>query len=781
MKANVYTIGRKITLALTGFSFAVALNLHAQQPVKHACGNDLQKLAQQYPDFWKNFNSFENNWRVYRDSFDKLKSFEPTASGKYVIPVVVHVLHLGGNENITKNQILSQITALNKDFKMENNGLTTLAGFEPLDTIVPRFNGADTTYVVHGGDTSAMLNRFEFRLATKDPFGNCTDGIVRVFTDKTNEAKDFTNFKQISNWDRSKYYNLWIVSSIYNDSQFGSILGYAQFPFDFGGQFPLTSTDGVAVISNYFGTTGTASGGTGATTTHETGHWMGLFHIWGDDSCGSDGIDDTPIHKEPNFSGAGCFSLPKQATCYNPSGLEGTDSINQVIRRDSVGEMWMNFMDYTDDNCLWAFSEEQYRKMNVTMETISFRRNLSKAENLVSTGTDDAQFSSPCSPAPIADFWSQTTTDKYFTLKLRCAGSDVQFEDGTYNATPTSRDWTFEGGTPNTSTTTNPTVVYNTPGVYDVTLTSTNSQGSNTKTRTDYVHVYSTTADETNVVYYDDFEYNSLYEQGKWLIVNDHGGTNKWEQVTGTGFMSNKCMVMRNENNVRFERDALITASYNLQAFPNDKLYFRYAYANRTVAPYIEQADFLEVYTSTNCGETWTKRNIRVDGTTSGNLSGAKLVTAGLYPNGFVPTQTDHWKLAEVDLSAVANNDNVRVMFLFESGGPYANDFYLDVVNISNSQAIGIEEQQVGQTGFKVFPNPVTGTSQVYFNLLENSDVNVELMDLTGRMVRTIFSGSMNAGEQYLNVENHQFGAAGVYFVRLTINGVASIQKVVVE
>lgn len=770
MNNKLYT---KLPQALTAAA-AIAVSwlgqpVAAQTPVTQGCGTEIQHVAVNNPGFYERLAAFQSDFQQWLQTAD-LSQFETSESGSRIIPVVVHVLHEGGTENISKAQIESQIDALNEDFQKLNPGLSGLSGFPVFDTLVANCD-------------------LEFRLATKDPQGNCTDGIVRIFTPKTNEAKDWSKFKSTSYWDRSKYYNLWVVKSIYNDSQWGSILGYAQFPYAFGNVFPLTSTDGVAVISTSFGRIGTANGGTGATTSHETGHWLGLRHIWGDDSCASDGVDDTPIHGGPNFSGVGCFPLPKPALCYSPVGLQGQDSIDAVFNRDQRGEMWMNFMDYTDDNCLWMFTKGQLAVMNFVFQQYSFRGNLITAENNVNTGTDDASFNTPCAPAPIANFWAHNpSTDLLFSMNLRCAGQDVQFTDGTYNGTPTSRNWTFEGGTPNTSTATNPTVVYNTPGVYDVSLTSANSQGTSTKDWNDYIHVLPATADDNNIIYYDDFEYStSLYEQGKWILVNEGNTTNRWEQYVGAGYLSSKSMVMKNMDNIKFETDALISPSYNLQSFPNDKLYFRYAYATRTnnpnLASYVgyPQEDMLEVYTSTNCGESWTKRNIKIDGSTSGNITGNRLITAGLYPNGFVPSEPSHWKLAEVDLSAVASNDNVRIMFRWTAGGAYGNDFYLDVVNISNSQAIGVEEQQLGQTGFEVYPNPISSTSQVYFNLIEKSDVTIDVIDLTGRQIRQLYSGQLSAGEQYYQVNHADFGATGVYMVRLNINGVTSIKKVVVN
>ncbi len=749
------------------------------------CGNDIHKLAEQYPGFWEAYLQFENNWKEQSQHLD-LREMERAVSGKYTIPVVVHVLHIGGTENISRAQIVSQITALNTLFAMESPGLAALSlpppNFPAFDSVVPYFNGGDTAYI--SGPGSQMLNRFEFRLATKDPLGNCTDGIVRVYTEKAEDAENSTMFKQLSGWDRSKYFNLWIVKNFPDPS----LLGYAQFPFAFGGQFPLTSTDGVALIHTRMGTTGTASGQSGATPTHEAGHWLGLFHIWGDEECGSDGIDDTPIHFGENFSGPGCFPLPKTATCITDTNT--TDSAlnaQNLVLRYQVGEQWMNFMDYSDENCQWMFSEGQYRKMNVTMEMVAFRGSLSDPANVIATGTDDASQSSLCSAPPVADLWSTDGATNYIKFKLICAGQSLTMRDGTYNNSnpgnsATTRVWDFPGGSPGTSTTAAPVVTYANPGDYDVTITSTNAEGVSTKTRDNYVHVTSNTADESNYVYYEDFEYStSLYEQGKWMVI-DQGidPANKWEQVTNTGYMSSKCMKMENGNNIIYEKDFLISASYDLTTISGEKLYFKYAGARLSAMPWAYNNDQLRVYVSTNCGENWSLRPIKIDGVTRSIISGDTLYTAGLFPSGFVPTDASQWNEGEVDLASFTSSTNFRVMFEWTSGGPYGNDFYIDQINITNSTSIGVEDE-LAETDYAIYPNPVNSTSQIYFKLSEDSKVTVDVVDITGRVIKEIFSGNMNAGDQFLELHNADFNAAGIYMVRLNVNGAVATKKVIIE
>ena len=422
------------------------------------------------------------------------------------------------------------------------------------------------------------------------------------------------------------------------------------------------------------------------------------------------------------------------------------------------------------------------------METVAFRGSLSSPTNITNSGTSDAAQSTPCHAAPIADLWSRDGSNDFVIKKLICAGGDITFRDGTYNlSNPGSvahtRAWDLPGATPSTSTTANPLVVYNTPGDYTATLTSTNTDGTSTKTWTDYIHVSPTIADDSKYVYYDDFEYStSYYEAGKWINLNQGiDPANGWEQATNTGYMSSKCMVMRNADNIIYEQDFLISPSFDMTTMTNEKLYFKFAGARKSAMPWAIQKDKLQVYFSTNCGENWTIRNINVDGVNRSYLSGDTLYTAGLVTGDFVPTSAAQWNEGVVDIASPYNSaSNLRIMFVWTSGGPFGNDFYIDQVNISNSTAIGIDENE-NQIDCSVYPNPVTGISQVYFKLVEDSKVRVEVLDIAGRTVLQLFSGDLPMGEQYLELDKSNFQAGGVYMVQITVNGVVTTKKVIVE
>lgn len=234
-----------------------------------------------------------------------------------IIPVVVHVLYNNTIQNISEDQINSQINILNADYRRLN---------------------ADTINTPDAFKNVAADSRIIFCLAKVDPDGYKTSGIVRKFTKESLFLAD-DQMKHSNNggddaWDATKYLNIWVCNL------FGRTLGYAAMP---GGP---TATDGVVIKYTTFGNTGTVAApyNKGRTATHEIGHWLGLKHIWGDNNCGDDGIDDTPSQKAAN---TGCTIFPHISSC----------SINEF------GDMFMNFMDLSDDQCMNLFTNGQKREM----------------------------------------------------------------------------------------------------------------------------------------------------------------------------------------------------------------------------------------------------------------------------------------------------------------------------------------------------------------------------------------------------------------------------------
>jgi Pregnancy-associated plasma protein-A len=238
------------------------------------------------------------------------------------IPVVVHVVYRTNAQNISDQQVQSEIDALNKDYSATN----------PDRSNVPP---------IWSGFVSDSMIRFA--LAKTDPDGNSTSGITRTKTTVTSFPQD-DSVKSSANggadaWPSDKYLNLWVCALG------GGMLGYAQFP---GGP---AVTDGVVILNTAFGSMGTAAApyNLGRTATHEIGHWLNLHHIWGDteDCTGTDFVDDTPNAQHPNY---GKPIFPHVSCNNGPSG-----------------DMFMNYMDYVDDAAMVMFTNGQIARMHATL------------------------------------------------------------------------------------------------------------------------------------------------------------------------------------------------------------------------------------------------------------------------------------------------------------------------------------------------------------------------------------------------------------------------------
>jgi hypothetical protein len=256
------------------------------------------------------------------------------------IPVVVHVVYKTTAQNISDAQIQSQIAVLNKDYRKLNTDVNSTPNvWKPL--------AADV--------------QLQFCLAARTPAGVATNGITRTLTTVTSfvdnpNTPDIDEEDRVKNnttggkagWDPNKYLNIWVCRLD------GSILGYSYFPSDI---VTTPELDGLVIDYRCFGTSGTAgtspfpSFNLGRTVTHEIGHYFNLSHPWGDDDpngppCQSDYVSDTPDCFD---AATGCEVFP-----YNV----GTQCVT-----DANGQMFMNYMDYSDDNCLFLFTTGQAARM----------------------------------------------------------------------------------------------------------------------------------------------------------------------------------------------------------------------------------------------------------------------------------------------------------------------------------------------------------------------------------------------------------------------------------
>lgn len=683
------------------------LFLTKAQSQNHCLTSEMvQKAFQSNPNLQVEFEAL-NQWIAENESH-----FTQGAEANYVIPVVVHVIHDNGMEYISDAQIADAIRILNEDFNKLNGDA----------------NQVVSSFLSRVGNTG-----FEFRLAKKDPNGNCTNGITRTQSYLTYNADD--KAKSVSFWPRNKYFNIWVVNSI--ESTGGGIIGgYAYLP----GTAPSAATDGIILDNRYTGSIGTSNGGNfnARVITHETGHFFGLLHPWGFNACGS-GCGDDMVADVPATSGACNNCNLAQTTCGSLDNVE-------------------NFMDYA--MCSKMFTAGQATRMNTAINSSSGQRNsLWQSANLIATGTQTG-FNQNC--APIADFYADKPT--------ACTGSALLLSDRTTNATPTSWAWSLSNGTQTlTSTDQNPYITFTAPGDYNVTLTVGAAGGTHSTTRLKAIRIFDSSVDDQNWIYYDTFGNNPL-SNGRWTAPSTPNAPYGWEASSQVFYTWPNSLKVNNNGSPLGKRFTLISPAYDFSAMNgNLRMSFRYAYAKRATG----SDDRLLISISSNCGQTWTLRK---------TMTANDLASSGITTADFVPASKADWRsdsLTGTMLQPWANRTNVRLKFEFISGG--GNHFYLDDINISGP--LSIENNLASDLPFTLFPNPAQRKVTLSYAFDPSNDFSISLFDLSGRQLHRWLesTGKPADGQQVHELLIPDNIQPGSYLIGLHLNGQQHLQRLILN
>lgn len=739
---------KKIVFVL-GLSIIFSLRISAQE-LRMIMADDIilkQKVAED-PSIIAKYMIYEDNLRMMQDQ----SKTDTLINGKRVIPVVFHIIHVYGAENISDAQIQDGLARLNVDYNLQN---TDTADTYPLF----KSRAADC--------------EIEFRFAKKDPNGNCTSGIVRHFDPQTNYAY-FQTMADYA-WPPSKYMNIFVVNFIYPEGMSlpdGAFIG-GMSPFPPSNTLTQALTggdtlmDGVLIRHDGIGAIGTATtlGGMpinaeNRTFTHETGHYFNLYHPFQNLMFGllpassgcpdffapnGDEVDDTPpVDVATQNTSANCFTPGSRNTCDQDSPDEP--------------DMIENYMDYQWGFCTNIFSVGQLDRINTTLS--GDRHTLWSYENLIATGVLDT---STVACTPVADFFAEK--------EYVCAGGSINFFDVSFNGAPNTYIWTFQGGTPSISNDTNPTIQYDVPGVYEVKLLVFNSAGSDSVSKTAYIHVMDT-ANAYDAPYMESFE--SITLSNEFDIYNDVAGT--WELSSAAAYSGSKSVFINNfDGNINGSYDNLISPLIDLTALPSGshaKVTFKYAYAGKINAGTIITGsdtayDKLNVFLSNDCGFSWSSKI---------SLSGSALSTCNPSETAFAPASQNDWSEAEFVITAAnLNHKGARLRFEFYSNG--GNNLYIDDINVY-SLAAGVEEY-MDPSSFTVFPNPAEEISNVSFDLLESSDIHLAVYDISGRMIIVLENDKLEAGHYDYVVDRAMVNGPGSYLLKLDINGNSLVHKLI--
>ena len=589
------------------------------------CGTDyfLEKEYQKDPSFQ---NVVEQNWVMNDLPSNPVQGAEAVK----IVPVVFHVFHDNGDGNISYEQIESAMEMINEDFRRTNSdAASTRAIFAPY----------------------AADSEIEFRLAKIDPNGDCTNGVVRMNTPLAVNAGN--NVKSLSYWPSNKYFNVWVVKSIESSGVNGIILGYAQFPGS--GSW---STYGVVIRNDRVGRMGTANS-QDRTLTHEIGHCFNLLHTF-QSGCGSncqssgDRVCDTP---PVSNSTQGCSQ--SQNLCNN-------DTQGSSVYTTNVVDQIENYMSY--DDCQNMFSLGQKSRMQSVLANSSTLSQLTSATNLANTGA-------------LTTVTGVCQANFDVANQIVCVGDTINFMDQSY-FNPDSFLWEFEGGFPSVSSTQNPTVVYDTPGKYKVSLTISDlTSATATNVKVDYITVIS--SEGLTSPFSESFESTNSLESMNWFSppVNNNLGWSKVSSGGASGVYALKANAFNKTGTITIESPA-----YDVSNMTSALVKFDYAYAGRSNGG----NSYLRVYASTNCGETWMLKWIS---------GGSSMETRPAQANPYNNPQASDWSTESFTIPASQVNSNLRLKFEFKSNN--GNNLFVDDINVNGlySSHVVLSSPKNGATG----------------------------------------------------------------------------------
>ncbi len=669
-----------------------------------------------------NDSAFANNQQrleLETQNFVLKQQQNKTTAGTKIIPVVFHIIHTGGSENISMAQIKNQLDIMNKEYTRTM---------------------ADTTLTPAPFAAVAGKLDIEFRLATKDPNGNCTNGVTRTYNTLSVCSVNNNDVKSIIYWPSNKYLNIWIVASMHYA---GSVTcnggGYAQFP---GG---AATTDGIVMRGDLIGSIGTSVTNSGwgnfmgRYLVHESGHWFNLRHIWGDANCGNDLVSDTPPAVTDN---SGCSTFP-----HNPNNSCGSNA---------NGEMFDNYMDYSQGACLNIFTQGQATRMDAALNSgTSGRNNLWSNANLIATGTD--VLTTPNCPA-VPEILP-------YTYKTICAGSSVSFTDVSYGGSISSRTWNFPGGNASSLTDSIVSVTYSTPGIYNLSLTINNANGSNNKTFNARVYVISSTASPNYTApFTESFETASLFSD--WYSVSSPGDS-LWRLTSATSYTGSNCIMMKNFNAKAPTEHEIISPAYDLSNLSSVTVKFR---LNFSVSDTTD-TDVLKVYVSNNCGVTWTQRYFKV-------ANGGLNTGTQLHSTSYTPAVgSGEWRQETFTIQNFMATTNVRLKFRFTSGG--GNNVYVDDININGTPLNGISSIVDTEEGLLIYPNPSHDLFNLKLQLKQAAPLKASISDVCGKEVNNYNWGIVPEGENELTLNNKHL-SPGIYFMTVFSGNLTLAQKKII-
>ena len=644
------------------------------------------------------------------------------------IPIVFHVIHNYGSENIPDSEINDAVETMNARWRKTD---------------------PDSVDIVNPYDLIHDDMEVQFVLATKTPNGDCINGITRYVSELTsqgggNQSGDL--IRTLTTWPPSQYLNVFVCSSV------GSgVGGYSNYPANAA----AGSIDGIMLRSDQL-----------SALSHEAGHYLNLRHLWGnsnDNSLPANCSDDDLVDDTPNCEGSPGGCNTSRVTCLtDPEPFYAIDNTTVLWPSGQIIDNEQNVMDY-------AFCDETFntgenftqgqkaRVLAALSSSTASRNNLVTASNLGVTGADG----STCIPVPIPGF---DISYEYF-----CVDYNIQMLNNSHNSDNMTYLWDFdENSTANSNTSKEPSVSWSETGKYDVTLTVENSNNDGgTLTRNGIAKVlnsipltpFAETFQAAN------FPTNDVTDPTKSWFIDGVSNDKSFERTTLASTDGGTSLKLDIKNTTGVHR--LISPMIDLtQASCND-LTFDLAYAPRTSST----DETFRVRVSSTCGRTWTNSNILYE-VNKQNIAPNSPVLSGDY----IPTEAD-WTTHTVDLSGYTNKD--EILFMFEMETTTGNSLYIDNIKFacSDQTLTSVDEKLILK--FEVYPNPTN--SDAFISLASNMNgANIKIMDVTGKIVG---SDKLTIGTRQILVSElvNQTLEKGVYLITVDNGNSVITEKLIIK
>ncbi|MCS7189103.1 MAG: M43 family zinc metalloprotease [Bacteroidia bacterium] len=648
-------------------------------------------------------------------------------ASRFIIPVVFHVIYSSPSDSISYQRIWNQMLRVFEDFRR-----------------IPETPG----YAGVGVDSE-----IEFSLATKDPDGNPTTGVVYwrydqpplnwTSRDFCREAQDIS-MKQATGWDRNKYLNIWIVPRLCvatggsnTCNSCNSVAGYAYFPSS------GPTIYGTVIGSDYFW--GSGNSRSIRTLVHELGHNLNLYHTFQDGCGGSncnttgDHLCDTPPTAENNFS------VARQNTCNNDL--------------PDLPDNPRNYMDYVNDIDMAFFSAGQVARSWTAINTIGSRLySLSRTTNQQVTGTGP---------------YGQVKA--YFSAYPRqgCAGYPIRFYSYSMGK-PHIHEWSFSGGTPDDPSASCPTVIYSQPGGYDVELIVENLSGRrDTLRKNGYIQILDTLYP---LPYEEGFEGNTFPPAHTFIDNPDFNRT--WERFRSTTPPRGAYGASRTSMRVLFfnysryrEKDSWVTPPLDLRSYtdPDLDIYLRFSWAyacleyeNPSASPpsyLIDYVDSLRIYVSTDCGSTWQLLWERGGRDLSTYPGGCIFASGSLSNASFLPSSTD-WATDSILLNAYKGLAPIRIRFEAVSG--WGNNLFIDDISVDTVYAFASAISGPRSSQLSAY----VSEGVIYFHTKHSlPELKIEVYDIQGRLVQQETITRIGEGHHRYSLSPSL--SSGFYFIKI--------------